>query len=74
MEASSWPSADGLVADDDAWNCNQILDHAKAQRKPEIEPDRMGDNVDRKTVAAITGIWHFDHGAKLDRKPPPSAT
>jgi hypothetical protein len=46
-----------LVAHANAPLREHLLDHAKAQGKPEIEPDRMKyDDLRRKSMAAIEGI------------------
>jgi hypothetical protein len=44
------------VRDDDATGCQHILDHAQAERKPEIEPYRMGNHFCRKSMATIKRI------------------
>src|SRR4051794_30364378 len=42
----------GLVADDDAAGGQHLLDHAQAERKSEIQPNRVADDLGRKAVAA----------------------
>jgi TRAP-type mannitol/chloroaromatic compound transport system substrate-binding protein len=37
-----------------------VLDHFQAQRKTEIEPNRMGDDLDRKAVAAVEWVAVYD--------------
>jgi hypothetical protein len=63
---ASWP--DGFMADDDSSGRRQVLDHAQAQRKSEIQPDRMGDDIGWKPMATIEGIPNLAHGAKVIRK------
>ena len=53
------PSPDRLVGDSNAALRQQILDVAEAQREPEIEPDRLLDDLGRKPVA---GVADFGHG------------
>jgi hypothetical protein len=45
-----------LVRDDDAAGSQHVLDHAQAERKAEIQPHRMGDDLSRKSVAAVERI------------------
>jgi hypothetical protein len=47
------PQPHGLVRDVDATRCQQILDHAQAERKPEIQPHGMGNHVRWKSVTTI---------------------
>src|ERR1700758_4861665 len=56
------PASDCLVR-----NCNsalgeQILDVAKAEREPEIEPDRLVDDLRREP---ISGVADFRHDLRL---------
>ena len=46
------PCFDRLVGDDDAAGGQQILDHAQAERKAEIQPNRMRDDLGGETMAA----------------------
>lgn len=41
------------MRDDGAPRCQQILNHPQAERKPEIQPNVMGDNFRWKSVAMI---------------------
>ena len=52
------PAPNGLVGNRDAAFRQQILDVAKAQREPEIEPNRPLNDLRRKPV---TGIADFIH-------------
>jgi len=47
------PSTHGLVAHAYAARRQHLFDHAEAQRKPKIEPDRRADNFRRKAMTAI---------------------
>jgi hypothetical protein len=50
------PKSHGLVRDDDATSCQQILDHPQAERKSEIQPNGMGNHLPWKSVATIKRI------------------
>ncbi len=59
------PKSNGLMRDDDATRCQQILDHPQAQRKPEIEPNGMGNHLRWKSMATIKRITRkSDHSAR----------
>lgn len=47
------PAADRFVGDHDASLQQHFLDQAQAQRKPEIKPDCMGDDLRRETMALV---------------------
>ena len=47
------PSTRGLVAHAYAARRQHLFDHAEAQRKPKIEPDRRADNFRRKAMTVI---------------------
>src|SRR5215213_3165436 len=47
------PLPHALVADDDAACRQHLLDHAQAERKAEIQPDRVADDLGRVAVAGI---------------------
>jgi hypothetical protein len=47
------PAADGLVRDNDAALEQHLLDQSQAQRKPEVQPDRVGDDLRRKARAFV---------------------
>ena len=64
------PLTYGLVAHGNATLCDHLLDHAKAQGKPEIEPNGVADDLRRKAVAAIEGITSTRHALVL---PPPNS-
>ena len=50
------PLAHRLVAHANSARREHLLDHAKAQRKPEIEPNRVADHLRRKAMTAIERI------------------
>jgi hypothetical protein len=53
------PLTNRLVRDDDAATGHQFLNVAKAQRKPEIEPHHVADDLGRVAKAAVrSGIFH----------------
>jgi transposase-like protein len=54
-----------FMADLNAAGSKHFLNHTQAQRKPIIEPNRMGDHFGRKTMATVKDIsWH-DHRHKI---------
>ncbi len=54
------PTALRLVGDIDAAFGKQILNVALAQRKPEIQPDGVLDDLGRKAVASVGRAGHAD--------------
>ena len=61
----------GFVADRDAARGQDLIHVPQAQRKPEIEPDRMADDRGRKAVAGIAGTGGCRHPTWLrDRTRP----
>src|SRR5580704_6058999 len=52
------PAPNGLVGDYDAAFRQQVFDVTEAQCEPEIEPDRLLDDLWRKAVAAIADFLH----------------
>jgi hypothetical protein len=48
------PKSHSLVRHHDAAFGQQIFDHTQAQRKPETEPNRMGNHASWKSVTTIT--------------------
>jgi len=52
---------DGFVGDDDATFKQHLFDKTQAQGKPEIEPDRMSNDLRRKSVALVADGTK-DHG------------
>src|SRR3954447_4523161 len=59
------PLAHGLVAHIDAAGGQHLFDHAQAQRKAEIEPDGVADDLARKAVAGIGGLGGGCHAGHL---------
>src|SRR5215213_987471 len=59
------PLPHGLVAEDDATSRQHLLDHAQAQRKAEVEPDRVADDLGREAVAAVAGGGTGRHSVRL---------
>lgn len=63
------PTQDGLMTDNYSPGGQKIFDHAQAERKSEIKPDRMGYDLGGKPVAAIKGIPDLNHTAGIAREP-----
>ena len=66
------PSPNRFVADDGAARGQKVLDHSQAERKAEIEPDRMGDDFGGKAMAAIKGAGRLDHRRQLPENRSPT--
>ena len=45
-----------LVADGDAAGGQHLLNHAQAERKAEIQPDRVADDLSREAIAGIDRV------------------
>jgi len=58
------PASDRLIRNDDAALQQHFLDQTQAQRKPEIQPDRMGDHSGRKTMAFVAD-WALAHDGEI---------
>src|SRR3984957_3808552 len=56
------PLAHGLVGHANPAG-QYLLDHAQAQGKPEVEPNRIPDDFRRKAMAAIEGFTSARHGS-----------
>jgi hypothetical protein len=53
------PPADRLVRHDDPALEQHLLDEPKAQRKSEVQPDRMGDDLGWEPMALVAdGLGH----------------
>jgi hypothetical protein len=65
------PLADRLVADLDAPERQHLLNHSKAEREPEVQPNRVADQLGRKAMAGVKGIGRARH-AGLITDPRPS--
>src|ERR1700761_6026213 len=59
------PLPHALVADDDAARSQHLLDHAQAEGKAEIQPNRMADDLGRKPVAGVAGANTCRHRVRL---------
>src|SRR3954447_26718509 len=59
------PLAHGLVAHVDAAGRQHLFDHAQAQGKAEVEPDRVADDLARKAVAGVGGLGCGCHAGHL---------
>ena len=57
------PLAHGLVGHANPAGRQHFLDHAQAQGKPEVEPNRITDDFRRKAMAAIEGFTSARHGS-----------
>src|SRR5262249_28195884 len=52
------PAPNGLIGDRNTAFCQQIFDVTKAQREPEIEPDRLLDDLGREPVTFVADFLH----------------
>jgi hypothetical protein len=59
------PLPDRLVCDRDAASCQHRFDHAQAQREPEIEPDRVADELGGMAIARINRISGVGHRTQI---------
>src|SRR3954468_12317733 len=59
------PLAHGLMAHVDAAGGQHLCDHAQAQRKAEVEPDGVADDLAWKAVAGIRGLGGGGHAGPL---------
>src|SRR5271166_1554976 len=65
------PLPDRLIGDRDAASRQHLLNHAQAQREPEIEPDRVTDQLRRVAMASINRVSGRRHlGQISDRLGP----
>ena len=63
----------------DATRAQHLFDHAQAERKAEVEPDGVADDLARKAVAGVGGLGcgcHAGHRpiAAFPAKPRPKLT
>jgi hypothetical protein len=63
------PLAHGLVGHANPARRQHFFDHAKAQGKPEIEPNRMADHLRRKTMALVERVAGCRHGGRIAARP-----
>ncbi|ACM29759.1 hypothetical protein Arad_8505 [Rhizobium rhizogenes K84] len=54
------PAADRFIGDGNAALQQQFLDKAQAQRKPKVEPDRVGDDLGWEAMALVAD-WRSVH-------------
>jgi hypothetical protein len=59
------PLSDGFVADDDAAGRQQLLHHAQPERKAEIQPHGMADDLGREPIPGIAGARRCPHPTRL---------
>src|SRR3954447_18280213 len=59
------PLAHGLVAHDDAAGRQHLFHHAQAQRKAEVEPYGVADDLAWKAVAGVGGLGCRCHAGHL---------
>src|SRR6202451_4158028 len=59
------PLAHGLVGHANPARRQHFFDHAKAQGKPEIEPNRMADHLRRKAMALVERVVGCRHGGRI---------
>src|SRR6201994_4587900 len=59
------PLSDGFVADDHAAGRQQLLHHAQPERKAEIEPDSMADDLGREPIPGVAGANGRRHPTRL---------
>src|SRR5437762_5621239 len=63
------PLPDRLVRHRDAAGGQHLLDHAQAQRKPKIQPDRVADDLSRVAMAGVNRVSRRPHPARLPDQP-----
>ena len=68
------PLAHGLVRYANPARRQHFLDHTKAQRKPEIQPNGIADDFRRKAMAAIQRVTGSQHGRAFSRLPTPNSS
>src|SRR6266436_5865951 len=63
------PLPDRLVRHRDTAGGQHLLDHAQAQRKPKIQPDRVADDLSRVAMARVNRVSRGPHPARLPGQP-----
>src|SRR5208337_3550317 len=63
------PLPDRLVCDRDAASRQHLLNHAQAQREPEIQPDRIADELGGIAIASIERVSGRRHPAQISDYP-----
>src|ERR1700745_4260892 len=59
------PLSDGFVADDDAAGRQQLLPHAAPERKPEIEPHGVANDLGWEPIPGVAGASGCPHPTQL---------
>src|SRR4029077_8910672 len=59
------PLSDGFVADDDAAGRPQLLHHAQPERKAEIEPHGVADDLGWEPIPGVAGASGCPHPTRL---------
>jgi hypothetical protein len=59
------PMANGFVTDCNAPRCQHFFDHPQAQRKPEIEPNRVANDFGWEAMTTIERITDLFHAPKF---------
>src|SRR6266550_3393830 len=59
------PLPHGFVADDDAARGQQLLNHAEPERKAEIQPHGVADDLGGKPMALVAGASGGRHSTRL---------
>src|ERR1700752_22678 len=66
------PLPDRLIGHRDTASRQYLFDHAKAERKPKIQPYRVADDLSRVPIAGVKGVSMRLHPARLPDKPLPT--
>src|SRR3954469_12588548 len=56
---------DRLVTDFDAPESEHLLNHPKSQGKPEVQPDRVADQLRRKAMPSVGRLGRSRHGCLI---------
>jgi hypothetical protein len=59
------PLLQGLMADQNPSGCQHLLDYARAQGKPKVQPDGMAGHLSRKAVAGIARLACRVHPSRM---------
>ena len=59
------PLPHGFVADDDAARGQHLLDHAQPERKAEIQPHGVADDLGWEPIAGVAGASGCPHPTRL---------
>src|ERR1700730_8548724 len=66
------PLPDRLVGHRDAAGGQHLLEHAQAQRKPKIQPDRVADDLSRVAMADVNRVSRRPHPSVYPTNPAPT--